>query len=89
MSDPRRRAWEAVDDMIAEGLKKHRAEGWREEPMDNHLDKAIRHICTHKLIRDGNAKPDGEMHLRNALCRLAMALTQVIDAEAPNDTLNV
>jgi hypothetical protein len=46
------------------------------EPQDNHLDKAVRHIMTHKLIRDGNQAPDGEMHLKNALTRMAMALAQ-------------
>ncbi len=79
MSDPRTIAWHAVDEMIMEGLKKHDPDAWRTEPQDNHLDKAVRHIMTYKLIRDGNQKPDGEMHLRNALCRLAMALTQTID----------
>jgi hypothetical protein len=81
LSDPRWVAWDAVDQMMTEGLKKHRAEGWRAEPQDNHLDKAVRHVMTFKLIRDSNQKPDGENHLRNALCRLAFALNQEIQAK--------
>lgn len=77
MIDPREAAWKAVDDMMSEGLKKHVADKWRVEPQDNHLDKAVRHIMTYKLIRDGNQKPDGEPnHLRNAVCRAVMALVQ-------------
>ena len=75
--DPREVAATAVEQMIQEGLKKHVADRWRTEPQDNHLDKAVRHIMTFKLISDGNQKPDGEQHLCNAICRLALALAQV------------
>lgn len=79
MTDPRNTAWHVVDEMLIEGEKKHRRQSWLDEPEDNHLDKAIRHVMTYKLIRDGNQPPDGEMHLKNALCRLAMAMAQAED----------
>jgi hypothetical protein len=78
-SDPRWVAFNAVEEMMNEGLKKHKADAWRIEPINNHLDKSARHILTHKLIREGNSPSDDEMHLRNALCRLAFALTQEKD----------
>lgn len=68
-------------ELLEQGLKQgHHAESWRDEPQDNHLDKAVRHIMTYKLIRDGNQIPDNEScHLKNALCRIAMALCQEIE----------
>jgi len=78
-SDPRLIASQAVDEMIAEGLKKHIAEGWRTEDIRMHILKAQRHLSTFLLILDGHAPQDGENHLRNALCRTAFSLTQVID----------
>ena len=77
MKDPRQIAYDTVDELLKIGLAQgHQAEKWRDEPQDNHLDKCIRHIMTFKLMRDGNQKPDGENHLRNAICRLSLALTQ-------------
>jgi hypothetical protein len=74
--DPRQVAAFAVDEMIAEGLKKHADEAWRTQSASMHIDKAIRHVITHRLIKDGHQPPDGETHLMNAITRLAMALTQ-------------
>lgn len=68
-------------ELLEQGLRQgHMAESWRDEDQNNHLDKAVRHIMTYKLIRDGNQKPDNEScHLKNALCRVAMALCQELD----------
>jgi hypothetical protein len=55
---------------------KHPAWTWLDEDEDEHLDKAIRHILTYKIIREGYQKPDGENHLDNAVTRLAMAVTR-------------
>ena len=75
MSDPRQIAADAVDQMIQEGLKKNVAERWRQEDLRMHVLKAQRHLATFLLMLDGHSKPDGENHLRNAICRSAMALT--------------
>lgn len=73
-------AYTTIFEMMEEGLAKgHLPDGWKDEPQDNHLDKAVRHIMTHKLQRDGNAPKDHELHLRNALCRLAFALAQELE----------
>lgn len=72
-------AVQAIVEMMSLGAAKHASESWFTEPQDNHLDKAVRHIMTFKLIRDGNSPPDGEMHLKNAITRLAMALTQELE----------
>lgn len=49
-------------------------ETWRDKPEDYHLTKALRHIITYQMIRDGHQPPDGEDHRRNAITRMAMAL---------------
>ena len=75
-TDPRDAAWMAVNEMIEEGLKKHEAEGWRQEDRRMHALKALRHLATYLLILDSHVPPDGENHLKNAICRTAMALTR-------------
>lgn len=65
----------AIRQVMAKGSDKDGCdESWRELPQDYHLDRALRHALTYKLIRDGNQKPDGEEHLKLAIARLAMAL---------------
>lgn len=83
MLDPRQVAYDAVDEMMKIGLKKHQEHGWRIEPQNNHIGKGIRHGITHQLIKEGNQPLDGEMHLKNAICRFTMALVQEIE----NDNL--
>jgi len=78
-TDPALLAHRTIAEVIQTGLQKHKKEVWRTEPINNHLDKAARHILTYKLILEGNSPPDGENHLKNALTRLAMALTQEVD----------
>lgn len=60
--------------MLAGSAKEGCDDSWIERPNNHHLDRAIRHILTHKLIAEGNQEPDGERHLHLALTRLAMAL---------------
>jgi hypothetical protein len=76
MNEPHDLAGEVVGRVLREGTKTHNGEAWRDEPQDKHLDKAVRHIMTHKLIRDGHQASDGENHLEFALARIAMALAQ-------------
>ena len=60
--------------LLSEGrIAKHEPWTWMDEPEDEHLHKALRHILTYQLIRDGQAPIDGEDHLNNALTRLVMA----------------
>ena len=67
----------AIIDVMSEGSAKDgRDDSWKDKPKDYHLDRALRHIVTYKLIRDGNQPPDGDHHLRLALTRLSMALYQ-------------
>ena len=76
--DPRFVAMEAITEMIEEGAKTHAGESWRDEDVRMHTLKAIRHLTTFLLILDGHYPPDGENHLRNALCRTAMSLTNYL-----------
>ncbi len=66
------------------GLGKHKLDSWRSEPRQNHTLKASRHLMTHELIQIGWAEEDGEDHLGNALCRVAMALAQEEDHAIPD-----
>lgn len=86
-SDPAEVAATVVREIMAAGLKQgHQQEAWRAEPQDNHLDKALRHALTFRLMREGNSpEPDAEgedriAHLQRALCRLALVLTQETDS---------
>jgi len=56
---------------------KHKPYSWASEDINEHLLKAMRHINTHLLIREGYQKPDGEYHLANAATRLAMAMAEI------------
>ena len=49
-------------------------DSWKQATMNYHLDRAIRHAITYKLIAEGNQEPDGERHLELAMTRLAFAL---------------
>lgn len=68
-----------VSEMLSEGKKElgHMPDRFLQLPQDAHLDRAIRHICTARLIRDGSVRPDAEGvkgHLGRALVRLLMAI---------------
>jgi len=63
--------------LLSEGrTSKHPPYTWLDEPQDEHLRKASRHITTYQLIRDGQSLKDGEDHLHNAITRLSMAIAQ-------------
>lgn len=66
-----------VHKVLQAGAKKPRPCHWKDEDVEMHLNKAIRHICTHRLMRDGHQEPNGENHLELALTRVAMALYQM------------
>lgn len=68
-------AYVTVDKVMQIGTTKTDRPDWSEESQDYHLDRAVRHVMTYKLMRDNNQKTDGENHLELALTRLAMALT--------------
>jgi hypothetical protein len=86
-SDPAELSLETIRKIMTEGLREgHKRDAWRSEPADNHLDKALRHALTYRLMRDGNS-PDPDAggedrldHLRRALCRIAFVLVQEKDS---------
>lgn len=87
-SDPAEVAASVVRDIMSAGLRQgHKADAWRYEPQDNHLDKALRHALTFRLMRDKNSpEPDAEgedrlAHLQRSLCRLALVICQEIDQQ--------
>lgn len=68
---------QAIVAQVMSSNTQHAPDAWlRRDQMDKHLDKALRHVCTARLIRDGHEHNhegvDG--HLRNAVTRLMMAL---------------
>lgn len=69
-------AYNTVRNVMAEGLKKHSSDSWRDEAQFNHVGKAARHLLTYELIRNGLSPEDQESHLDNALCRAAFAKAQ-------------
>jgi hypothetical protein len=68
----------AIIETLHEGKKKHSPNEFLTHP-DYHIDRAIRHLVTARLIRDGHQPADKEGtrgHLRRALTRVAMAIHQ-------------
>ena len=75
ISDPKYAAFQAIAEIMHLGSSKDgKDDSWRGKPVNYHLDRAIRHAITYKLIAEGNQKPDGEDHLKLAITRLAFAL---------------
>jgi len=71
-------AKEAILKTLEEGKKKHSENEFLTHP-DYHIHRAIRHLSTAVLIRDGHQGTDTEGvsgHLRRALTRVAMAIHQ-------------
>ena len=66
-------------------IEKHKPWTWMKDSEDEHLKKAMRHILTYMLIRDGQQKPDGEEHLDNAITRLSMAVAQKQNINVPTE----
>ena len=65
----------AISRVMAAGSAKDGCDdSWQEKNFNYHLDRALRHAITHKLIAEGNQPPDGERHIELAITRLAMAL---------------
>jgi len=76
ITHPAEMAFQAVESTMFKGTTRTDRPDWRHEEQDYHLDRAIRHICTYRVMRDGSQKPDGDNHLKLALTRLAMALAK-------------
>jgi hypothetical protein len=72
-------AFQVCQQVMAEGLKKHREDSWLGEDANNHAMKSARHALTHMMIKDGHTKPDGEDHRRMCLCRAAMLVAQGLE----------
>ena len=71
MIDPAELSKQIVQEVISKGSTKDGCdETWRDKPQNYHLHKAVRHIMSFLLT--------GEIeHLKNALTRIAMALSQI------------
>ncbi len=68
----------AIIETLHEGKKKHSPNEFLTHP-DYHIHRAMRHLSTALLIRDGYQKSDAEGvkgHMRRALTRVAMAINQ-------------
>jgi len=67
---------------------KHPPYSYRSEPQDEHLHKALRHVLTYQIQRDGQQDADGEDHLAQAIVRLCMArdVEPGSDTDADSDT---
>lgn len=71
-------AKKAIIETLHEGKKKHGPNEFLTHP-DYHIDRAIRHLVTARLIRDGHQGNDAEGvngHLKRALTRVVMAIHQ-------------
>jgi hypothetical protein len=84
MLDPRKVAFDTVEEMLKEGAKKHDPLAWRKEPTAMHLMKSARHAQTAVLLLDHpEYTKDAEsaiIHAKQDLCRAAMALTQLLES---------
>lgn len=72
-------AKKVICEVLHEGKKKHRPDAFATVHPDYHLDRAMRHISTSKLIRNKHQDKDveGERgHLGRALVRIVMAIHQ-------------
>lgn len=69
-------AFWTCQEVMVEGLGKHKKNSWLFENPNNHALKSARHSTTYVMIKDGHSKPDGEDHSRYALCRAAMLVSQ-------------
>jgi hypothetical protein len=77
LEDPRYASFQAIVQIMALASDKDgRDESWRQKPGFFHITKAIRHATTHLMKKMGVTEDDGEDHLKLAITRLAMALTQ-------------
>lgn len=56
------------------GPPRHGKDDWLEFSPEEHLQHAAQHLEDDEMIRRGLVSPNGENHLFNAMCRIAMAL---------------
>lgn len=76
-------ARDLIDRIYAGGLSKHGEHVWfHRETLRHHTDRAIRHLCTANMRRDGNETlaVDGENaedHLERAIVRALFALVKL------------
>ena len=88
--DPRYVAFSVVGKIMQEGLKKHQRDVWREEPTSMHIQKASRHLLrTLLLLQHPDYNKDDEtalQHLKNALCRASMAVTNLMEKDSPTES---
>ena len=78
-------AFQCIERIMRENTAngKHTEDEWRGEPEDEHVMKAVRHLQTYLIQKYGHEKADGEDHRRNALARVAMALTLFPEPSRP------
>lgn len=71
-------ASQACAESMRDGLKSHSPGVWKMEQLVEHTGKGARHLITANLMASGVQKNDEEGpigHIKNAICRSAMALT--------------
>lgn len=81
--NPRITAYLTVEKLMEKGLAQGHADGgWATEDPRMHVLKAIGHLAEYLLVLDGHRPPNGENHAENALCRIALTLSQGEDRGA-------
>jgi hypothetical protein len=66
----------AIEDAMVGPGDKHPPFSYLREDENEHLFKAMRHIQSYMIQRDGYQQKDGEDHLSLALARVAMAMAK-------------
>lgn len=80
-------AFKTCKETMDEGSRKHAPNSWLVEAPDNHAHKCARHALTHIMQERGEAKQDGEVHARMALCRAAMLMAQYKHFKMQDDAI--
>jgi hypothetical protein len=62
-----------VADVMARGAQSHPGDDWASHPPSEHIEHAAKHL---ELLAAGDTS---DSHLRNATCRLLMAMSVPID----------
>jgi hypothetical protein len=60
------------------GAEKYDPDQWRDETIERHVRRAVKHAMTFLEIQDEDREDDGENHMSAAVCRMAMAMAIIL-----------